>query len=133
LDRLFDSLPHTANLFKFGFVKVTTLGNLAPQSTCWIGCRWCCRGEYGSHIDEYHGWTDGSRRVSAAFGWSLRGYNDQGKEVELDCNKVSLGQFETAFDGEMEAIADIMEYAIDDQIPGDLCDNPYVTYIIFIT
>jgi hypothetical protein len=35
-------------------------------------------GEYGSHIDEYHGWTDGSRRVSAAFGWSLRGYNDQG-------------------------------------------------------
>jgi hypothetical protein len=77
-------------------------------------------GEYGSHIDEYHGWTDGSRRVSAAFGWSLRGYNDQGKEVELDCNKGSLGEFETAFDGEMEAIADIMEYAIDNQIPGDL-------------
>jgi ribonuclease HI len=58
--------------------------------------------------------------VSAAFGWSLRGYNDQGKEVELDCNKGSLGEFETAFDGEMEAIADIMEYAIDNQIPGDL-------------
>jgi hypothetical protein len=77
-------------------------------------------GEYGSHIDEYHGWTDGSRRVSAAFGWSLRGYNDQGKEVELECNKGSLGEFETAFDGEMEAIADIMEYAIDNQIPGDL-------------
>jgi hypothetical protein len=38
----------------------------------------------------------------------------------LDCNKGSLGQFETAFDGEMEAIADIMEYAIDNQIPGDL-------------
>jgi hypothetical protein len=77
-------------------------------------------GEYGSHIDEYHGWTDGSRRVSAACGWSRRGYNDQGKEVELDCNKGSLGEFETAFDGEMEAIADIMEYAIDNQIPGDL-------------
>jgi hypothetical protein len=33
-------------------------------------------GRHGNHIDEYHGWTDGSRRVSAAFGWSLRGYND---------------------------------------------------------
>jgi hypothetical protein len=44
----------------------------------------------------------------------------QGKEVELDCNKGSLGEFETAFDREMEAIADIMEYAIDNQIPGDL-------------
>jgi hypothetical protein len=77
-------------------------------------------GEHGSHIDKYHGWTDGLRRVSAAFGWSLWGYNDQGKEVELDCNKGSLGEFETAFDGEMEAIADIMEYAIDNQIPGDL-------------
>jgi hypothetical protein len=59
-------------------------------------------GEHGSHIEEYHGWTDGSRRMSAAFGWSLRGYNDQGKEVELDCNKGSLGEFETAFDGEMD-------------------------------
>jgi ribonuclease HI len=58
--------------------------------------------------------------VSATFGWSLLGYNDQGKEVELDCNKGSLGEFETAFDGEMEAIADIMECAIDNQIPGDL-------------
>jgi hypothetical protein len=25
-------------------------------------------GEYGNHIDEYHGWTVGSPRVSAAFG-----------------------------------------------------------------
>jgi ribonuclease HI len=58
--------------------------------------------------------------VSAAFGWSLRGYNDQGKEVELDCNNGSLGEFETAFDREMEAIADIMDYAIDNRIPGDL-------------
>jgi hypothetical protein len=77
-------------------------------------------GEYRSHIDEYHGWTDGSRRVSAAFWSSLRGYNDQAKEVELDCNKGSLGECETAGDGEMEAIADIMESAIDNQIPGDL-------------
>jgi hypothetical protein len=66
-------------------------------------------GEYGSHIDEYHGWTDGSRRVAAAFGWSLRGYNDQWKEVELDWNKGSRGEFETAFDREMEAIADFMD------------------------
>jgi hypothetical protein len=58
--------------------------------------------------------------VSAAFGWSLWGYNDQGKEVELDCNKGSLREFETAFDREMEAIADTIEYAIDNQIPGDL-------------
>jgi hypothetical protein len=37
----------------------------------------------------------------------------------LDCNKGSLGEFETGFDGEMEVIAD-MEYAIDNHIPGDL-------------
>jgi ribonuclease HI len=68
----------------------------------------------------YHRWTDGSRRISAAFGWSLRGCDGQGKQVELECNKGCLGEFETAFDGEMEAIADIMEYAIDNQIPCDL-------------
>jgi hypothetical protein len=62
-------------------------------------------GVYRSHMDEYHGWTDGSRRVSAAIGWSFRGYNDQGKGVELDCNKGSLGKFDTAFDREMEATA----------------------------
>jgi hypothetical protein len=72
---------------------------------------------HGHRIDEYHGWTDGSRRVSAVFGWSLWGYNDQGKQVELDCNKGCLGEFETAFDGEMEAIADVIEHAIDNQIP----------------
>jgi hypothetical protein len=77
-------------------------------------------GEHGCYIDEYHGCTDGSRGVSAALGWSHRGYNDPGKEVELDCNKGSLGDFEPTFDGEMEAMADIMEYAIDNQIPGDL-------------
>jgi hypothetical protein len=36
-------------------------------------------GDYGSDIDEYHGWTDGSRRVSAAFGSSLRGTMTRGK------------------------------------------------------
>jgi hypothetical protein len=61
-------------------------------------------GEFGSHIDEYHGWTDGSRSVSAAFGWSLRWYNDQGKDVAFDCNKGSQGQFETNLNIEMEAI-----------------------------
>jgi ribonuclease HI len=58
--------------------------------------------------------------VSVAFRWLLWGYNDQGKEVVWVCNKGSLGEFETTFDKEMEAIADIMEYTIDDQIPGDL-------------
>jgi hypothetical protein len=40
--------------------------------------------------------------------------------VKLERNKRCLGEFETAFDGEMEAIADIMEYAIINRIPGDL-------------
>jgi ribonuclease HI len=68
----------------------------------------------------HHGWTDGSRRESAAFGWSLRGYNKQGKTVELVHNKGCLGQYETAFDGEMEAIADIMEFVNQNEIRGDL-------------
>jgi hypothetical protein len=38
----------------------------------------------------------------------------------LGGNKRSVGDFETTFDAEMEAIADIMEYVIDTQIPGDL-------------
>jgi hypothetical protein len=35
--------------------------------------------QYENHTDGYHGYTDGSHRVSAAFGWSLRAYNDKGK------------------------------------------------------
>jgi hypothetical protein len=31
-----------------------------------------------------------------------------------------LGEFETAFDGEVEAIADILEYITRNQIPGDV-------------
>jgi hypothetical protein len=68
----------------------------------------------------HHGWTDGSRRESAAFGWSLRGYNKHGKTVELVHNKGWLGQYETAFEGKMEAIADIMEFVNQNEIPGNL-------------
>jgi hypothetical protein len=40
--------------------------------------------------------------------------------VELVPNKGCLGQYETAFDGEMEAIADIMEFVNQNEIPRDL-------------
>jgi hypothetical protein len=40
--------------------------------------------------------------------------------VELVPNKGCLGEYGTAFDGEMEEIADIMDYVNDNQIPGDL-------------
>jgi hypothetical protein len=40
--------------------------------------------------------------------------------VELVHNKGCLGQYETAFDDEMEAIADIMEFVNQNEIPGDL-------------
>jgi hypothetical protein len=72
------------------------------------------------HTEGYHGYTDGSRRISAVFGWSLHAYNDQGKQVKVEYNKGCLGEFETAFDGEVEAIANIMEYVIDNEILGDL-------------
>jgi hypothetical protein len=29
-----------------------------------------------NHTGGYHGWTDGSRRISAEFGWSFHAYND---------------------------------------------------------
>jgi hypothetical protein len=48
------------------------------------------------------------------------GVNDQKNHVELVCNKGCLGEFETALQGEMEPIADIMKYVIDNQIPGNL-------------
>jgi ribonuclease HI len=76
--------------------------------------------QYESHTEGCHGYTDGSRRISAAFGWSLRVYNDKGKEVEVENNKGCLGEFETAFDGEVEAIANLMEFVVDNEIPGDL-------------
>jgi hypothetical protein len=68
----------------------------------------------------YHGWTDGSRRVSAAFGWWLRSSNKPGKQIDLEHNPGCLGEFETAFDGEMGAIADIMDFVDSSQILGDL-------------
>jgi hypothetical protein len=36
------------------------------------------------------------------------------------CDKGCLGEFETAFDGEMEAILDILDHVSDNLIPGDL-------------
>jgi hypothetical protein len=45
-----------------------------------------------NHTEGYHGYTDGSRRISAAFGWSLHPYNDQGKQVEVKYNKGCLGE-----------------------------------------
>jgi hypothetical protein len=69
---------------------------------------------------EHHGCTDGSRQESAAFGWSLGGYSKKGKQVELAHHKGCLGQHETAFDGEVEAIGDIMEFVNQNEIPGDL-------------
>jgi ribonuclease HI len=40
--------------------------------------------------------------------------------VELVHKKGCLGQYKTAFDGEMEAIADIMDFVNQNEIPGDL-------------
>jgi ribonuclease HI len=71
-------------------------------------------------MGSYHGWTDGSCRTYAAVGWSLQLYKGRGKQVEVNYNNGSLGEFETAFDGEMEAIANIMEYVVDNEIPGDI-------------
>jgi hypothetical protein len=45
---------------------------------------------------------------------------DKGKEVEVENNKGCLGEFQTAFDGEVEAIANLMEFVVDNEIPGDL-------------
>jgi hypothetical protein len=71
-------------------------------------------------MGSYHRWTDGSRRTYAAFGWSLQLHKGRGKQVETDYNNGSLGEFETAFDGEMEAIANIMECVVNNEIPGDI-------------
>jgi hypothetical protein len=59
----------------------------------------------------------------AAFGWLHRdhGYSKNGKLVELVPNKGCLGQYKTAFDGEMEAIAEIMEFGNQIEIPVGVC------------
>jgi hypothetical protein len=91
-------------------------------------------------LQTIYGLTDGSRRESAAFGWPLRGYNTQGKTMELVHNKGCLGQYETAFEGEMEAIADIMEFVNQNEIRGDLtihsdfvCNHIVFSHVVAMT
>jgi ribonuclease HI len=38
----------------------------------------------------------------------------------VEYNKGCLGEFEMAFDGDVEAIANLMEFVIDNEIAGDL-------------
>jgi hypothetical protein len=40
--------------------------------------------------------------------------------VELVHNKGCLGQYDTAFDGKIEAIADIVDFVNQNEIPGDV-------------
>jgi hypothetical protein len=56
--------------------------------------------------------------VGGAFGWTLLRSNSKGKQHEVAWNKGCLGEFETAFDGEVEAITDILEYIMHNQVPG---------------
>jgi hypothetical protein len=50
----------------------------------------------------------------------IKKLQQQGKQVELTYNQGCLREFKTAFDGEMEAMADIMDYVYANQIPGYL-------------
>jgi hypothetical protein len=59
--------------------------------------------------EQSHGYTDGSRRAAAAFGWTLLRSNSKKKQHEVAWNKDFPGEFETAFDGEAEEISDIVE------------------------
>jgi hypothetical protein len=43
---------------------------------------------------------------------------------ESNMRLVGIKEFETAFDGEVEAIADILEYITHNQIPGDVTIHP---------
>jgi hypothetical protein len=70
--------------------------------------------------EQYHGYTNGFRRTAAEFGWTLRKSDRNGKEKEIAWDKGCLGEFEIAFDGEVEAIADILEYVTRNQIAGDV-------------
>jgi ribonuclease HI len=49
--------------------------------------------------------------------------NTQGKTVKVIDNNGYLGQYETAIDSEMEAFADIMDFANQNVIPRDLTIN----------
>jgi hypothetical protein len=57
--------------------------------------------------------------LRARFGWTLRQQDHRGKDIELESNKRCLREFETTFDGEMEAMADLMEYVTDNEISGN--------------
>jgi hypothetical protein len=48
------------------------------------------------------------------------GTTDRVKTVELVPNKGYFGQYHTAFHGEIEAIADIMDFVNQNEIPEDL-------------
>jgi hypothetical protein len=76
--------------------------------------------DQGKITERYSGLTDGSRQRSAAFEWTLREATSDRKQAEINSNKGWLGGFETAFDGEVEAVTDILEYITMNQIPGTI-------------
>jgi hypothetical protein len=65
-------------------------------------------------------WHRLARRTAATFRWTLLEFNSKGKQHEIGWNKGCLWEFETVFDGEVEAIADILEYINRNQILGDV-------------
>jgi hypothetical protein len=66
------------------------------------------------------GLTDHDKYQRFSDGHSVDTANRVNLVVELVHNKGCLGQYETAFDGAMEAIADSMEFVNQNEIPGDL-------------
>jgi hypothetical protein len=42
------------------------------------------------------------------------------KQVEVENNRGCLGEFQMVFDGEVEEFANLMEFVVDNEIPGDL-------------
>jgi ribonuclease HI len=70
--------------------------------------------------EQYQGYTDGSRRTAGGLGWTLRKSDCNGKEKEIAWDKGCLGEFEIAFDGEVEAIANILKSVTRNQIAGDV-------------
>jgi hypothetical protein len=62
---------------------------------------------HDKRMGSYYGWMGRSRRTCAACR-SLQLHKGKGTNVEVHYNNGSLGEFKSAFDGEMEAIANIM-------------------------
>jgi hypothetical protein len=62
--------------------------------------------------EQYDGYTDGCRRTGAGFGWIPQKSDCNGKETNIARDKGCLGEFEIAFDSEVAAIADILEYVM---------------------